>query len=122
MTGPLADAGHDTGHPGGAGGAGAVVTSDARRGTGARPPETLVSDERGRTAGRPGDAPPLWTVGDLCRFLGVSKRWVHERTRRDEIPCYRLGALLRFNPEEVQTWAAKFHHSAEDTSELRRPR
>ncbi len=83
---------------------------------------TLLSDESGRTAGRPGEARPLWTVGDLCRFLGVSKRWVHERTRRSEIPCYRLGALLRFDPEEVRAWAAKFHHSAEDTARSRRPR
>ncbi len=99
-----------------------MVTPDMRLRTGARPPETPLSDESGRTGGRPGDARTLWTVGDLCRFLGVSKRWVHERTRRSEIPCYRLGVLLRFDPEEVRAWATKFHHSAEDTEGPRRPR
>lgn len=92
------------------------MTPGARQGTGARPPEALVFDERGRTAGRPDDARPLWTVGDLCRFLGVSKRWVHEHTRRNVIPCYRFGVALRFDPEEVRAWTAKFHHSAEDTA------
>ncbi len=57
------------------------------------------------------DARRLWTVEDLCRFLYVSKRWVHERTRRGEIPCYRFGTALRFDPEEIRAWAAKFHHS-----------
>ena len=52
----------------------------------------------------------LWTVGQVAQFLGVSKRWVHERTRRNEIPCYRLGTALRFDPEEIRAWAAKFHN------------
>jgi excisionase family DNA binding protein len=56
----------------------------------------------------------LWTVGQVAQFLGVSKRWVHERTRRNEIPCYRLGTALRFDPEEIRTWAAKFHHLPEE--------
>ena len=62
-------------------------------------------------AGGSGDARCLWTVEDLCRFLNVSKRWVHERTRQHEIPCYRLGTALRFDPKEIESWVAKFHHS-----------
>jgi len=51
----------------------------------------------------------LWTVGEVAEFLGVSKRWVHERTRRNEIPCYRLGMALRFDPREILAWVSKFH-------------
>ncbi len=51
----------------------------------------------------------LLTVEELCQFLGVSKRWIHERTRRQEIPCYRFGTALRFDPEEIRMWMAKFH-------------
>ena len=43
----------------------------------------------------------LWTVKELARYLGMSERWIHERTRRDEIPCHRLGTALRFDPQEV---------------------
>lgn len=62
------------------------------------------------SAGEPRESPRLWIVEDVCRFLGVSKRWVHERTRLGEIPCYRFGAMLRFNPQEIASWADKFHH------------
>lgn len=57
------------------------------------------------------DAQPLWSVDDVCRFLGFSKRWLHERTRLGEIPCYRFGSALRFHPVEVTCWAARFHHA-----------
>jgi len=63
------------------------------------------------SVGKPGDTSRLWIVEDVCRFLGVSKRWVHERTRLGEIPCYRFGAMLRFNPQEIAAWADKFHYS-----------
>jgi len=56
----------------------------------------------------------LWTVEDVCRFLGFSKRWLHERTRLGEVPCYRFGTALRFDPQEITSWTAKFHHSPKD--------
>ena len=65
-----------------------------------------------------GDRPlhAMWKVKDVCRFLGVSKRWVHERTRRHEIPSYRCGTVLRFDPEEIRAWWAKFHHPPEEVT------
>jgi len=44
------------------------------------------------------------TVKELATALHVSVRWVHERTRRQEIPCYRAGSLLRFDLGEVLAW------------------
>lgn len=55
----------------------------------------------------------LWTVEDVCRFLGFSKRWLHERTRLGEVPCYRFGAALRFDPQEITAWTVKFHCSTQ---------
>ena len=68
----------------------------------------------------PGEADPLLakrllTVTDLCRLLGMSRRWVHERTRRHEIPCYRFGTALRFDLDEILRWMAHFH-AAHSTS------
>ena len=54
-------------------------------------------------------ATPLLTVNELCRLLGMSPRWVHERTRRQEIPCYRFGTALRFDLDEIRRWMANFH-------------
>jgi excisionase family DNA binding protein len=50
----------------------------------------------------------LLSVRDVARLLGMSTRWVHERTRRREIPCYRFGSALRFHPTEVQEWLAQW--------------
>lgn len=60
-----------------------------------------------------GRAHRLLTVKEISEFLGMSERWLHERTRRNEIPCYRLGTALRFDLEEIRVWAAKFHHLPE---------
>ena len=46
----------------------------------------------------------FWTVKELARYLRISERWIHERTRHDEIPCHRLGTALRFDPQEIQVW------------------
>ncbi len=54
-------------------------------------------------------AKPLLTVNELCRLLGMSPRWIHERTRRREIPCYRFGTALRFDLDEIRQWMAGFH-------------
>ncbi len=48
------------------------------------------------------------TVRDLARLLKMSERWVHERTRRREIPCYRFGTALRFDRSEVLAWMARW--------------
>ena len=63
----------------------------------------------------------LITTKDLCRFLGVSVRWVHERTRLGEIPCYRFGKTLRFDPEEIRQWITQYHHRETEGVERGRP-
>ncbi len=50
----------------------------------------------------------LLNVRDVAQLLGMSTRWVHERTRRREIPCYRFGSVLRFHPTEVQEWLVQW--------------
>ena len=44
------------------------------------------------------------TVADIARLLGVPRSFVYERTARGEIPCYRVGRLLRFKVSEVEAW------------------
>ncbi len=85
-----------------------MPTSVARKDASMRPPHTIAPATP--AAVTRAHAQPLWGVEDVCRFLGFSKRWLHERTRLGEIPCYRFGAALRFDPQEVTCWAANFHH------------
>lgn len=49
----------------------------------------------------------IWTVADVCSFLGMSKTWVYEAARKGLIPARRLGARLRFDAGEVRAWWAR---------------
>jgi excisionase family DNA binding protein len=53
----------------------------------------------------------LLTVKELAQLLNMSERWVHERTRKREIPCYRFGSTLRFDANEVWSWLARWHET-----------
>jgi len=46
----------------------------------------------------------LLTVKELAALTRMSIRWIHEQTRLGDIPCYRLGRALRFDPNEVRRW------------------
>ncbi len=50
---------------------------------------------------------PFVTVADIARLLGVPSSFIYERTARGEIPCYRVGRLLRFKVSEVEHWLAE---------------
>jgi len=59
-------------------------------------------DEPGAADGRRGN---LWTVRDVAAYLKASTSYVYKAAERSEVPCRRLGALLRFLPAEVKAWA-----------------
>ena len=44
----------------------------------------------------------LWTVSDVAKFLRASKSWVYKAAERGELPCIRLGAMLRFDPQAIR--------------------
>jgi excisionase family DNA binding protein len=74
----------------------------------ARPPDSAISN---------GVRGPSLTVRDVARYLGMSTRWVHERVRRHEIPCYRFGTALRFDPDEVRQWTERYRAAPEGRGE-----
>jgi excisionase family DNA binding protein len=47
---------------------------------------------------------PLWTAEDVARHLRCSRSAVYAWAERCEIPCRRLGGLLRFRPSEIEAW------------------
>jgi len=46
----------------------------------------------------------LRDVNWLAQFLGVSKSWVYQATSSGVLPCVRIGALVRFDPEVIKAW------------------
>lgn len=48
----------------------------------------------------------LWKVSDVARYLGVHVNWVYLHAGR-EVPCIRIGGLLRFDPAAVKAATTK---------------
>jgi excisionase family DNA binding protein len=57
------------------------------------------------------DRPPpsqpegLWSAIDVARYLKVSKSWVYHHAESGELPCIRVGPLVRFEPEAIRSFA-----------------
>ena len=47
----------------------------------------------------------LWDANDVARYLKVSRSWVYQRAEAGLLPCFRLGGLLRFEPDKVRAFA-----------------
>ncbi|TMB31807.1 MAG: helix-turn-helix domain-containing protein [Deltaproteobacteria bacterium] len=47
----------------------------------------------------------LWDARDVARYLKASVSWVYKAAERRELPCIRVGGLLRFDPGAVRVFA-----------------
>jgi len=46
----------------------------------------------------------LLTIDDLAHFLNVKAKTLYSMVHRSEIPFIKVGRLLRFNREHIETW------------------
>ena len=53
----------------------------------------------------------LWRVADVAAYLGCSTKLVYRKAEEGLLPCLRVGALLRFEPEAVRRWVRGEHSS-----------
>lgn len=49
--------------------------------------------------------PALWDAKDVAAFLKVSRSWVYQRAEAGQLPCLRIGGLLRFDPATIRAHA-----------------
>jgi excisionase family DNA binding protein len=54
---------------------------------------------------QPSPAESLWTANDVASFLRVSRSWVYHRAEAGELPCLRIGGLVRFDPDAIRRFA-----------------
>lgn len=47
----------------------------------------------------------LWRVEDTARFLNMSLSWVYKESAVGSLPSIRIGASLRFEPEQIRRFA-----------------
>ena len=43
----------------------------------------------------------LYDVAEAAQRLGVKPSWLYERTRRNALPCRRLGKYVRFSDADL---------------------
>jgi excisionase family DNA binding protein len=48
---------------------------------------------------------PLWTAEDVAAFLRVSLSMIYKLRRTGALPAVRVGALFRFEPDAVRSFA-----------------
>jgi excisionase family DNA binding protein len=46
-----------------------------------------------------------WKVKEAARFLSCSVSWIYKAAAKGEIPCVRIGTMLRFDPEQLRAFA-----------------
>jgi len=52
----------------------------------------------------------LWSSNEVARFLGCSSRHVYN-LRKEGLPHYRIGDMVRFSPGKVMAWLEARHSS-----------
>ena len=62
----------------------------------------------------------LWTASDLAKYLRVSRSWVYYQVESGELPCVRLGSLIRFRPSVIRSLVKEGIPSASRTRSFTR--
>ncbi|MBL8777540.1 MAG: helix-turn-helix domain-containing protein [Acidimicrobiales bacterium] len=64
---------------------------------------------------------PLMSIAEVADLLGVSVRHVRRLVQERRIPFFKWGHLLRFDPDEIETWLQRSHVPASGArNDLRR--
>lgn len=47
----------------------------------------------------------LWDARDTATFLKSSPSWVYHQAQAGNLPCLKIGGLLRFEPAAIRAFA-----------------
>lgn len=59
----------------------------------------------------------IFGIQELSKYLGVTPKWVYERTHFKEIPYYKLGKKLKFKKRDIDKWMDSKKVPSIDTSD-----
>ena len=51
-------------------------------------------------------------VADLANILGVDGKHIYRLAARGQLPSFRVGGAVRFDPQEVANWLREKYHKA----------
>ncbi len=57
--------------------------------------------------GKTAEEDTLFSVETLAKYLDVSKQWIYERVRLNEIPHMKMGKFPRFRKSVIDKWLDK---------------
>ena len=46
----------------------------------------------------------LWTADDVATFSKTSRSWVYQKSASGQLPCLKIGGLLRFDPAAIRAF------------------
>lgn len=46
----------------------------------------------------------LLTVSEVSNYLQIKQKTIYAKAEAGEIPCYRIGRLIRFSKNEIDEW------------------
>ena len=46
----------------------------------------------------------LLTISEVADYLNIKQKTIYAKTEAGEIPCYRIGGLIRFRLDEIDKW------------------
>jgi excisionase family DNA binding protein len=46
----------------------------------------------------------LWDANDVAKFLKASRSWVYQKAQAGQLPCVKIGGLLRFEPAAIRAF------------------
>ncbi len=58
---------------------------------------------------RPLEREPLWDARDVAAYLKASRSWVYMKAEAGQLPCIRIGGLLRFHRRAIEALARGEH-------------
>ena len=47
----------------------------------------------------------LADIDEAAKVLNVPRSWLYERTRKNAVPCVRIGKYVRFDWDQLLAWA-----------------
>lgn len=60
----------------------------------------------------------LMNIQELSQYLGIKPATLYAWTNQGKIPFVKIHRLVRFRPEEIETWLESFQKGGEDNKPI----